>query len=115
MIGAKGRKPVAASPMLEAPKLSGVGAVRSVPSDATTLGWPTLSYAGALWILTLLGFFGGFFIVPIAAIMQYRPERGQKGAVLATGNLLSFVGIALASGVFSLTTTSSVLFQTQPS
>jgi acyl-[acyl-carrier-protein]-phospholipid O-acyltransferase/long-chain-fatty-acid--[acyl-carrier-protein] ligase len=65
---------------------------------------PALSYTGALWILAALGFFGGFFIVPIAAIMQYRPEKGQKGAVLATGNLLSFVGIALASGVFWLAT-----------
>jgi acyl-[acyl-carrier-protein]-phospholipid O-acyltransferase/long-chain-fatty-acid--[acyl-carrier-protein] ligase len=65
-----------------------------------TLGSPALSYRDALVHLALLGFFGGFFIVPIAAIMQHRPAKGQKGAVLAAGNLLSFVGIALASGVF---------------
>jgi len=67
---------------------------------AAALGWPSLSYAGALWILALLGFFGGFFIVPVSAIMQHRPEKGRKGTVLAAGNLLSFVGIALASGAF---------------
>jgi acyl-[acyl-carrier-protein]-phospholipid O-acyltransferase/long-chain-fatty-acid--[acyl-carrier-protein] ligase len=65
---------------------------------SATLWAPGLTYREALVHLALLGFFGGFFIVPIAAIMQHRPARGQKGAVLAAGNLLSFVGIALASG-----------------
>ena len=69
-----------------------------------TLAVPGLTYQSALVHLTLLGVFGGFFIVPIAAIMQHRPDKGQKGAVLAAGNLLSFVGIALASGVFWLLT-----------
>ena len=67
---------------------------------SATLASPTLTYGGALLHLALLGFFGGFFIVPICAIMQHRPARGERGAVLAAGNLLSFVGIALASGVF---------------
>ena len=67
---------------------------------SATLWRPSLTYHDALVHLALLGFFGGFFIVPISAIMQHRPERGRKGAVLAAGNLLSFVGIALASAVF---------------
>jgi len=67
---------------------------------SATLWRPSLTYHGALVHLVWLGFFGGFFIVPISAIMQHRPERGRKGTVLAAGNLLSFVGIALASGVF---------------
>lgn len=67
---------------------------------SATLASPALTWGGALLHLALLGFFGGFFIVPIAAIMQHRPNKGEKGAVLAAGNLLSFVGIALASGVF---------------
>ena len=76
---------------------------------SATLARPTLTYHGALVHLALLGFFGGFFIVPIAAIMQHRPERGQKGAVLAAGNLLSFVGIALASVVFWVLTATAGL------
>ena len=71
---------------------------------SATLAVPGLTYQSAVVHLALLGFFGGFFIVPVAAIMQHRPAAGQKGAVLATGNLLSFVGIALASGVFWLLT-----------
>ena len=71
---------------------------------SATLWKPGLAYRGALIELSLLGFFGGFFIVPISAIMQHRPDKGRRGAVLATGNLLSFVGIALASGVFWVAT-----------
>jgi acyl-[acyl-carrier-protein]-phospholipid O-acyltransferase/long-chain-fatty-acid--[acyl-carrier-protein] ligase len=67
---------------------------------SATLWSPSLTYRHVLVHLGLLGFFGGFFIVPISAIMQHRPDKGQKGAVLATGNLLSFVGIALASAAF---------------
>ncbi len=54
--------------------------------------------------LALLGFFGGFFIVPIAALLQHRPAGGQKGAVLAAANLISFVGIFAASGIYYLLT-----------
>jgi len=71
---------------------------------SATLWSPSLDYRGALIHLALLGFFGGFFIVPICAIMQHRPEKGRKGAVLAAANLLSFVGIAIASGVFWMLT-----------
>ena len=67
---------------------------------SATLWRPTLTYHEALVHLALLGFFGGFFIVPIAAIMQHRPGKGQKGGVLAAGNLLSWIGILLASAAF---------------
>jgi acyl-[acyl-carrier-protein]-phospholipid O-acyltransferase / long-chain-fatty-acid--[acyl-carrier-protein] ligase len=70
---------------------------------------PGLTYHGALAYLAALGFFGGFFIVPVSAIMQHRPAKGRKGAVLATGNLLSFVGIALASAVFWVATSAAGL------
>lgn len=52
--------------------------------------------------LGLYGFFAGFFIVPIAALIQHRPDSKEKGAVIAASNLLSFVGIFIAAGVFYL-------------
>ena len=55
--------------------------------------------------LSLLGLFGGFYIVPISAMLQHRPAREQKGGVLAAANLISFIGIALGSGVFWLLST----------
>ena len=47
---------------------------------------------------------GGFFIVPIAALLQHRPNPAEKGEVLAAANLLSFVGIFVASGAYYLLT-----------
>ncbi|MEI8290385.1 MAG: acyl-[ACP]--phospholipid O-acyltransferase [Verrucomicrobiota bacterium] len=62
------------------------------------LACPTGSLAGSCVLLALLGFAGGFFIVPIAALLQHRPARDSKGQVQATANWLSFVGVFLASG-----------------
>jgi acyl-[acyl-carrier-protein]-phospholipid O-acyltransferase / long-chain-fatty-acid--[acyl-carrier-protein] ligase len=52
--------------------------------------------------LTLLGFFGGFFAVPLNAMIQHRPRPEQKGGVIAVANLLSFVGVFLAAGAYYL-------------
>jgi len=54
--------------------------------------------------LGLLGFFAGFIIVPLDAIIQHRPSEGNKGSVIATASLLGFVGILLASGVYYIFT-----------
>ena len=72
---------------------------------AALLGRPGISFAGVALNLSALGFFGGFYIVPISALLQYRPASEQKGGVLAAANLISFIGIALASVVFGLFTT----------
>ncbi len=45
--------------------------------------------------LALAGFFGGFYVVPISAILQHRPDRTRKAGVLGASNLLSFVGVML--------------------
>jgi acyl-[acyl-carrier-protein]-phospholipid O-acyltransferase/long-chain-fatty-acid--[acyl-carrier-protein] ligase len=58
---------------------------------------PDLSVAKVLVLLALLGFAGGFFIVPVAALLQHKPARENKGEVQATANLLSFVGVFFAS------------------
>ena len=63
------------------------------------LAWPGAGLQFSFVLLALLGFAGGFFIVPVAALLQHRPARENKGAVQATANQLSFVGVFLASGV----------------
>ncbi|MFZ3218151.1 MAG: acyl-[ACP]--phospholipid O-acyltransferase [Candidatus Acidiferrales bacterium] len=50
--------------------------------------------------LALLGFFGGFFAVPLNALIQHRPRPQEKGGVIAAANLLSFVGVFLAAGAY---------------
>ena len=54
-----------------------------------------LSYLAVAIHLAILGFFAGFFAVPINALIQHRPRPDQKGGIIAAANLLSFVGIAL--------------------
>jgi len=54
-----------------------------ITAMAALLGIPHLGYTTVAALLGALGFFAGFFAVPINAIIQYRP------------GLLSFVGIAL--------------------
>jgi len=63
------------------------------------MGMDGLGVAGFAVALAALGFSAGFFIVPIAAVLQHRPSAETKGAVQGAANLLSFVGILAASGV----------------
>lgn len=51
-------------------------------------------------LLFWLGFFAGFFDVPLAAAIQARAPDQIKGGVIATTNMLTFVGIAGASLLF---------------
>jgi len=50
--------------------------------------------------LSLLGFFGGLFAVPLGALIQHRPRPQEKGGVIAAANLVSFIGIGIASGAY---------------
>jgi acyl-[acyl-carrier-protein]-phospholipid O-acyltransferase/long-chain-fatty-acid--[acyl-carrier-protein] ligase len=65
---------------------------------STLLALPHLPVMEAVGLLALLGFAGGFFIVPIAALLQHKPAREEKGQVQAVMNWLSFIGVFLASG-----------------
>jgi len=78
--------------------LGGVG----MSIACASLAIPGLSFSGALVRLALLGFAGGFFIVPISALLQHRPAKEKKGEVLAAANLLSFVGAFLVWPVHHL-------------
>lgn len=67
----------------------------------TVFGFLVSGHGLGIWevrtYLALLGFFGGFYAVPLGALIQHRPAPEQKGGVLGAANLLSFVGILLAA------------------
>jgi acyl-[acyl-carrier-protein]-phospholipid O-acyltransferase/long-chain-fatty-acid--[acyl-carrier-protein] ligase len=67
---------------------------------AALISEKSLSFSQILMVVTALGFFGGFFIVPISAILQHRPPKERKGVILAAANLLSSAGLCLAAGVY---------------
>ena len=60
--------------------------------------------AGMPWLMVALiagmGFFGGFFDVPLAATVQKRSPVHLRGGIMATGNMLTFSGMLLAGPVF---------------
>lgn len=59
-----------------------------------------LTFNHVLGLLAALGFSAGFFAVPVNALIQHRPDERDKGGVIAAANLLSWVGIGAASGVY---------------
>jgi len=56
-----------------------------------------------------LGFSGGFFLVPIYALIQQRPDKKDKGTVVAASATLTFVGILLSAGAYFLLTSDEVM------
>ena len=68
------------------------------------LGTTHPGLAGSAVILGFLGFFAGFFAIPVNALIQHRPPEKGKGGIIAAANLLSSVGVALSSGVYYIFT-----------
>jgi acyl-[acyl-carrier-protein]-phospholipid O-acyltransferase / long-chain-fatty-acid--[acyl-carrier-protein] ligase len=66
-----------------------------ITAMAAILSLPSLSFATVAILLALLGTAGGFFVVPVNALIQRRPAPEEKGRTIAVANLLSFVGVAL--------------------
>jgi len=69
-------------------------ALFSIPMGSHNLGVTLFSLC-----LVGLGLAAGFFIVPIAAVLQHRPPPELRGAVQGAANLMSFIGILAVSGV----------------
>jgi acyl-[acyl-carrier-protein]-phospholipid O-acyltransferase/long-chain-fatty-acid--[acyl-carrier-protein] ligase len=64
------------------------------------LGITPHGMVGSAVLLGMLGFWAGFFAVPVNALIQHKPAEQDKGGIIAAANLLSFVGIAISSGVY---------------
>jgi acyl-[acyl-carrier-protein]-phospholipid O-acyltransferase/long-chain-fatty-acid--[acyl-carrier-protein] ligase len=71
---------------------------------AALVGGMRHSFGSAATLLAGLGIFGGFFAVPVNALIQHRPAPDKKGGVIAAANLLSFIAGAVAAGVYFLLT-----------
>jgi acyl-[acyl-carrier-protein]-phospholipid O-acyltransferase/long-chain-fatty-acid--[acyl-carrier-protein] ligase len=61
---------------------------------------------GSFWLaalnLTLVGFFGGLFAVPLNALLQQKSGDAEKGRLMATNNFLNTLAIMLASAALWL-------------
>jgi acyl-[acyl-carrier-protein]-phospholipid O-acyltransferase/long-chain-fatty-acid--[acyl-carrier-protein] ligase len=55
------------------------------------------SFGWAMAVAGPLGFFGGFVIVPLNALIQEQAEPKERGRIIASANFLSMLGCLLAS------------------
>jgi len=88
-----------------------------VPAGAPLAVADMLAQPGVLRVLLallLLGVFGGFFIVPLYAMMQSRSAAGHRARIIAANNILNalfmVVGALAAGGLLSAGLTIPMLF-----
>lgn len=53
-------------------------------------------------LLTLLGAFGGMFLIPFESFLQAKSPHKKRGQVIASSSFLSFLGVLIASGLLYL-------------
>ncbi len=66
----------------------------------TALIGSKLGFWGAVGMMILLGGFTGLFAVPLQVYIQSCPPDALKGRMIATQNLLNWIGIMFASGIY---------------
>ncbi len=64
------------------------------------LGIPELTFVQVSVLLFLIGVSGGFFVVPINSIVQFRPDSKNKGEIIATERWLTAAGVLAATLAF---------------
>jgi MFS family permease len=70
---------------------------------ATLIAACALDYLPALVVcITLIGFFTGFYIVPLFTLLQHRAPKTSKGDAIATSNFINVTGAIIASVLFYL-------------
>jgi MFS family permease len=57
---------------------------------------------GLVTCLILIGFFSGFYIVPLYSLLQHRAPKTAKGDLIATSNFINVTGAIAASVLFLL-------------
>jgi MFS family permease len=57
--------------------------------------------------LVLIGFFSGFYIVPLYTLLQHRAPKASKGDLIATSNFINVTGAIAASLLFKLLVTAT--------
>ena len=75
------------------------------------LGALTPVYSQIMVMIGLAGFFAGFYIIPLQAMLQHLSPADERGRFLGTANAISFGFIALASAFYWLI---RPLFNDQP-
>ncbi len=78
--------------------LGAVGMSIAALFASLTLFW----LPGLITTLILIGFFSGFYIVPLYTLLQQRAPKASKGDLIATSNFINVTGAIAASLLFFL-------------
>ena len=61
-----------------------------------------LGFTGSVVVLVVLGLFAGLYAVPLQVFLQVRPPKEQKGRMIATQNLASWIAILSSALIYFL-------------
>ncbi len=64
------------------------------------MGLLPLSYLGLASLVFSIGFFAGFYIVPLQSLLQYLSPNDERGRFFGTANALSFCFVSIGSIIF---------------
>ena len=64
------------------------------------MGILPINYFGLAALVFLIGFFAGFYIVPLQSLLQYLAPEDERGRFFGTANTLSFTFISLGAVIF---------------
>ncbi len=76
--------------------LGAVGMIVASAVAALVIGTPTALIAA----LVCIGFFSGFYIVPLYTLLQHRAPKTSKGDLIATSNFINVTGAIISSLLF---------------
>src|SRR5262249_23353210 len=76
--------------------LGTLGMIAALLGAAVTIFWT----GGLVAMLILIGFFSGFYIVPLYTLLQHRAPKASKGDLIATSNFINVTGAIAASLLF---------------
>jgi MFS family permease len=76
--------------------IGAVGMILATLLAALLLFW----LPGLIAMLVLIGFFSGFYIVPLYTLLQHRAPKTSKGDLIATSNFINVTGAIAASVLF---------------
>ena len=76
--------------------LGAVGMILGTAAAAAAIFWTP----GLIATLVVIGFFSGFYIVPLYTLLQHRAPKASKGDLIATSNFINVTGAITASLLF---------------
>jgi MFS family permease len=76
--------------------LGAVGMIVATLLAGATIFW----LPGLVASIILIGFFSGFYIVPLYTLLQHRAPKASKGELIATSNFINVTGAIAASILF---------------